>query len=214
MIVQVALLHKRLNLRLLSESRTMRDDHFIAERLPEQNGFSWTLPSRLGAMLRKAEESYGERDRDWTVLGIEFGPDRPRIWYPGNCQHIVVQLDPNELDDERLACYQLAHECVHLLAPTGNNEATVLEEGLATVFAEGWVTAKFKGTKRSDYTNDPAYRNAAAAVRGLLEVHQDAIRRLRSVEPVFDRMTPETFHRAEISLGKERVDRLLKRFNQ
>ena len=37
------------------------------------------------------------------------------------------------------ACYELVHETVHLLAPTGGNDATNFEEGVACYFADHYM---------------------------------------------------------------------------
>lgn len=138
-------------------------------------------------MLADVEARYGPRDRSYTVLGIEFGPGNPQLWYPGNRDHIVVQLDANALDNRDLALFQLAHECVHLLAPTGSAIAPVLEEGLATVYSEDYVRRE---TGRSVSPDVPSYAHAALLVRRLLQIDSTAIRKLRVLEPSFVRMTP------------------------
>src|SRR5437763_183874 len=124
----------------------MNASHFVAEHRSARDGFTWTLPSRLGALLNEAERLYGERDRSYTILGVEFGPGDPQIWFPGNRRHIVIQLADNALENTALAVYQLAHETIHLLSPTGTANAPVLEEGLATAFAEGVVARDFSRT--------------------------------------------------------------------
>ena len=98
--------------------------------LDAYGGYTWTLPSRLGRILREVEELYGLRDSSWTVLGIEFGPRNPHLWYPSSGKNIVIQLGMSAIDHAGLARYQLAHECVHLLAPNGGGkEGPVIERG-------------------------------------------------------------------------------------
>src|SRR5215467_11622293 len=87
---------------------------------PIPGGYSWTLASRLGHMLRTAEERYGPRDLSYTILGVEFGGDIPHIWYPGNCRHVIVQIARYCINNLQHAYYQLAHECIHLLSPRGD----------------------------------------------------------------------------------------------
>src|SRR3990167_6713780 len=99
---------------------------------PITSGYTWTLTSRLGSLLQLAESQFGARDKDYTILGIEFGSTGPFIWYPGNCKNIAIQLSLESLKSEHCALYELAHECIHLLSPTGKKNANVLEEGLAT----------------------------------------------------------------------------------
>ncbi len=145
--------------------------------LPIEGGYSWTLTTRLGEMLRIAEEMYGPRDKEYTILGIEFCGDHPQIWYPGNCQNVAIQLSTSAMTDVNQACYQLAHECVHLLCPTGTIGATNLEEGLATYNSSYYMETQmgqptWRGTLES-------YRNAEELVRRMLERDGDVIKRMR-----------------------------------
>lgn len=64
----------------------------VAQRLPTNDGYTWTLASRLGHMLQRAEELYGLRDTSYTILGIEFTDGNPQSWWPGNRRNIVIQL--------------------------------------------------------------------------------------------------------------------------
>ena len=184
-------------------------DLIFAHPLPTGDGYSWTLTSRLGAILCELEGRFGERDKSWTILGVEFEKNGPQIWYPANCKNIAIQLAPNAIENEMLACYQLAHEAVHLLAPTGGRHAPILEEGLATVFSEDFVLREFRV---SNVTNLPHYIEAAACVRLLLETHPDAISRLRAIEPAFFKMSSSTFVRAGINIDNEHISQLLSSF--
>jgi hypothetical protein len=107
-------------------------DLLFASPLADGSGYTWTLSSRLGEMLRLAEERFGPRDPTYTLLGFEFAGEYPQLWFPGDCRHIVIQLTPECATDTIQACYQLSHECVHLLAPSDGRNANNLEEGLAT----------------------------------------------------------------------------------
>ena len=148
-------------------------------------------------MLTDAQDRYGPRDLTWTPVGVEFSADGPQLWFPGTgSRNIAVQLATNALGDNVLACYQLAHECVHLLAPDGRRGAPVLEEGLATVFSEHYVAAQFG---RGELTRLPSYVDAAAQVRKLLTIRPTAIRELRAMEPCFKKMTVSTFEDAGLS---------------
>lgn len=185
------------------------DNHFRAR--PTDDGYTWTLTTRLGAMIAEVEERYGQRDQSWTVLGVEFSSDGPQIWYPGNRKHIAIQLAPNAIEDTVLACYQLAHESVHLLAPTGRRAAPVIEEGLATVFSEDYVGREFR---RTGVTNMTSYVEAAALVRRLLSVAPDAIPRLRSIQPAFTEMNSTTFVEAGLDVPGSLVEQLMSPFHR
>lgn len=168
----------------------MLNTHYVATALPSNDGYTWTLVTRMGQMLAEIEAEYGPRDMSWTPIGIEFGPDTPQLWFPGNCRNIAIQLAMNAVWDNTLACYQLAHECVHLLAPDGRSSAPVLEEGLATVFSEDYVARYFQAISP---TILHSYVDAASKVRQLMALYPGAIKALREVEPCFKKMTPATF---------------------
>ncbi len=147
---------------------------------PTSAGYTWTLTSRLGKMLQMAEEMYGPRDREYTILGIEFVGDNPRIWYPGNCKHVAIQLSIPAMNNLSQACYQLAHECVHLLCPTGTSGATNLEEGLATYNSAYYMEVEMNDANwRSTLQS---YARAEELVRKILERDADAIKNMRQTE--------------------------------
>src|SRR5689334_8635258 len=112
------------------------------------SGYSWTLASRLGEALREAQARFGPRDPEWTILGYEFGPGAPQLWYPsGGSKMVIIQLADNARENAVTAYWQLAHECVHLLAPGGKlGTETVLEEGAAALFADDYARTNLKAS--------------------------------------------------------------------
>jgi hypothetical protein len=126
-------------------------------------------------MLREAEGLYGIRDRSFTILGVEFREGVPQIWFPGDCNHIAIQLGTDALNDVNKALFQLAHECVHLLDPVIFPQASVLEEGLATTFSLAYV----RRSNPSYETGSAKYDAAHRRVEQLLTQYPDAIRHLR-----------------------------------
>ncbi len=147
--------------------------------------FSWTLASRMGHILRFTESRYGPRNRNWTLLGVEFtSEDAPQVWYPtfdGIGDTIIIQLTKSAATDETRALFQLSHEVVHLLSPAGpNGRANVLEEGLATYNSLEYLRAIGDPVQPS-YIDAPRYQRAYRAVRRLADRPDFAqgIRRLR-----------------------------------
>lgn len=133
--------------------------------------FTWTLASRLGHILRYAETRYGPRDRNWTLLGVEFTSEgSPQVWYPtfdGIGDSVIVQLTRSAATDETRALFQLAHEALHLLSPAGPGaRASVLEEGLATYNSLDYMRAIGRPLSPS-YIDSPPYEAAYRAVLGL-----------------------------------------------
>ena len=141
-------------------------------------GFTYTLASRLGAMLAEAEAQFGARDITYTILGIEFSRlGHPHIWYPNAHRHIVIQLAAECMADPLMAYSQLAHECIHLLDPTGGAAIVrVLEEGLAVRFQQAYIGAVFKQSMPVDLAS---YADARGKVDELLALDPSAIRFLR-----------------------------------
>ena len=189
--------------------------HFWETRpLAQGGGFTWSMTTRLGDMLKEAELLFGPRDRSWTILGAEIRTDEhgvPQNWFPGYParQDIVLQVVPPADKNRNEAAYQLAHEVVHVLAPHPGSRATVLEEGVATWFA-AYYTRKAKGVEIKSSLD--AYRQAHARVAQLLARDHQAIRKLRAVEPSFSRMTAETFKIAEVTATAEEIAALLAPF--
>lgn len=190
-------------------SYVINPNHYFTQPLPSNDGYTWTLASRLGAMLREIEELYGERDKSWTFVGVEFEKDGPRNWFPGDCGNIAIQLNTNALDNEVLAHYQLAHEVVHLLAPDGKCGAPIIEEGLATLYSEDFI---FREYNASGITNMRSYMDAAKSVRDLLYFDSNAIKKLRAVEPSFKKMTLNTFKTANIQYSQVKILNLISPF--
>ena len=193
----------------------IREGLFNTKPLRSGDGYTFTLVSRLSDMLFEAEALFGERDKVWTILGVEIYMEGefPQNWYPGGNErkHIVFQLISPADIDEVSANYQLAHEVIHSLSPKIGTEANVLEEGVATWFAKYYVKKNFnvlRGEGRE------SYKNAREKVEKLLVVDENAIKKLRAVEPCFKKMTVDTFERAGLFHDKELIGELLTSFNR
>jgi len=187
-------------------------DLLIARELDNKDGYTWTLASRLGEALHLAEQLFGERDKNYTVLGIEFIGENnpPRIWYPGNRKHVVIQLTKASLYDEFQALYQLAHETVHLLAPSGHNNSSILEEGIATYFSEYYMSklgqSNWKSTKQT-------LIDALDLARKLLSIDHEIIYKVRKIEPSISNLTKEHFYQIRNDLPDDLLSKLCCKFN-
>lgn len=137
---------------------------------------AWTLTTLVGKFLNEAERRYGPRDQSYTPLGIEFGRGGPCTWYPGDCRHACIRLGEEARNDPAQAVFQLAHEVVHLLAPTGKADAPVFEEGIATVFSEEMAEAE--GSAVRNRHSD--YEKAARLVRQFIAKYPNGIARSES----------------------------------
>ena len=181
---------------------------FISQSTPQ--GHSWTIISKLGHIIRTAEEKYGLRDYTYTILGVEFNQDgHPRIWYPGDCKHVIIQISMDCLDDINRAVFQVAHEAVHCLCPTGTDNANVLEEGLANLFSIEYTLANENGVWSS---NDQRYTEASELVKQLLSFDSEIIKKLRLVQPTLSNIDSNLILKTNPNVPVALADKLTAKF--
>ncbi len=190
----------------------IRENLIIAERLANGRGYTWTLASRLGDMLHMAEELFGPRDNSYTILGIEFASDGPQIWYPGNRCHIVIQLDFSAGTSMSRACYQMAHEAVHLLSPSGGRNANNFEEGVACYFAAHYMKKEFAQSHWTPCLS--SYQHALAIIKPRLDEDKHCVRRLREHQPSLRDITKDDIIKEFPDLTPDDVDFLVSKFDR
>ncbi|MCX8461998.1 hypothetical protein OTH22_00925 [Bacteroides fragilis] len=99
---------------------------FSCGPLPSNDGYTWTIVSRLGDMLNEAEALFGERDKRYTILGIELANiKQPQIWYPSECNHVIIQVTEDCSNSMEKAIFQVAHEAIHCLCPNPKKKTTI-----------------------------------------------------------------------------------------
>ena len=181
---------------------------FISHRIP--NGHSWTITSKLGDILETAEKRYGSRDYSYTILGVEFNQEgHPRIWYPGNCKHIIIQISMNCIDDINRAVFQVAHEAIHCLSPE-KIASNVLEEGLANLFAIEYTRANGHGNNWT--SNGQNYTDASELVKQLISIDSEIIKKIRVVQPTISLIDKDLIRQINPNVPDELADNLTKRF--
>lgn len=158
-----------------------------------KDGYSWTLAAVLGEALLMAEEMFGERDKSYTILGIDYTKKSNQCgtWFPGNVKHIIVQLSRECLTDRQDAYFQLCQCVVDLLSPTGKANANNLETGIGFLFAIRYMNYIFGDGFWNSEIPYRKRREAHRAVRLLLDSDPDAIKKLRTIEPTISRITSE-----------------------
>jgi hypothetical protein len=180
---------------------------FCAKPIP--GGWTWTLTSLLGAFLVQAEEIFGLRDRNWTPVGVQFGGDRAHVTYPLNCGLVAIVLPERLRSAPERAAFEMAHEVVHLLSPTGGNSAPVIEEGAATAFSH-LISGRFE---LGIQYHDPDYKHAEGLVAQFLALDPLAIKRLREREPSFARFTPSLIRSAYPTTSESLAEALCQPFS-
>src|SRR6516162_5374973 len=143
------------------------------------NSWTWTLATRLSYMLAEAEDRFGKRNPAWTFVGVEFVDDVPSVWFPGYSagvrQHVAIRLSSFTINNYLMAYWQLAHECIHLLTPTGSYETNNLEEGLTTIFQDEYMRMNFGF---SCQTRNQKYDRCASLLKPWLQQDPDLIKKL------------------------------------
>lgn len=140
-----------------------------------------------GWLMSEAEHRFGPRDTRWFFTGIEFADcPCPIIYYPGNRPlHVAIRLTLAAANDPNAAYFELAHEVVHLLAPTermnGSARATanVLEEGMASRFQQDIADQM----NLNQFVTWPSYVAAMGHYDALRAIDPDAVRRIRAAYP-------------------------------
>ena len=167
----------------------------------------------LDNMLPMAEGLFGPRAPLYTVLGIEFVSDGPYIWYPiKGHPDIIIRLSLEAATNMSQACYQMAHETIHLLAPSGGQNANNLEEGIACYFAAYYM--KNKLNEPNWRPTLPSYKRALQLVISRLDEDIYCVRRLRESQPSFPKMSWEAIRAEFPNLTLDDVDFLTRKFNR
>ena len=110
------------------------------------------------------------------------------------------------------ACYQMAHETVHLLAPSCGRNANNFEEGVACYFAAYYM--KYNLISLTGVQLSPATERALEIIAPRLNEDIGCIRRLRKNQPSFRKMSKEAVSSEFPQLTSEDVDFLMSTFDR
>jgi hypothetical protein len=179
---------------------------------PILGGHSWTIITKLGAMLREAQSRFGDRDKSYTIIGVELTTaNTPQVWYPGDCKHIGIQITMNCIMDMNRAVYQVAHEAIHCLSPIGSSDVNVLEEGLATLFSIEYTRDNNHGDWTSGHTS---YDHALNLTGRLLSFDEEIIIKVRQRQPTISLITTEDLLSINPKIPFDLADALTAKFNR
>ena len=192
----------------MTNSININSDLLVSQLLPDGN-YNWTLPYRLCDMLHMAEDLFGPRDTSYTVLHIEPGHEKPQIWFPSNehPKHIIIRLKTDPAKNMFKACYQLAHETVHLLAPVRGN-ANNLEEGAATYFAGYYMKKKMNAIWEPGMES---YEKVLEKVSPLFKTDEKCIREIRK-DQKFSKISKNRIRQSLPNLPREELNWLFEEF--
>lgn len=149
-----------------------------------------TLAARMGEMLFHAQTMYGQRDLSYTFLGIEFTTEPPHVTYLSDTlKGVIIQLNYKAMFDLNEAYAQLAHEVIHLISPTPDKPVTILEEGLAEMFA--YLYMRDTMGVELPLRRSLNYREACDLAALLIIEDLGGIKRMRKEEPVISKISKE-----------------------
>lgn len=176
---------------------------------PEATGLRNTLAYRFGEMMTIAQNLFGERDLLYLFLGFEFVHDHGRARFVSDTC-LSIQLSFRAMTNPMEAYFELAHECIHLLSPDPHKPATILEEGMATVFAIIYMrdTMKVKAlTSRQE-----AYEEAGALVAMLMKIDPYGIKKIREEQPAIRKIDKTLILKYYPTVPEEVAARLARTF--
>lgn len=200
---------------------------FISKQLKDKDKSKKLFATQLCILLDEAENLFGPKIKPYPYIlaGVEFNQSRPevRTWGHGESQHpkskyVMVQLSRNSVSNSHLALWHLAHECIHLLAPTPK-QTNHFEEGLATWYQRRWVkkcaSAFPVQYKNKSYGISPAYGSYLDAydlVNELLKHDENSVKRIRKIQPDMGKLTPKIIMTACPWIDKAVAKALVKKF--
>jgi hypothetical protein len=150
--------------------------------LPADHPWHFDRRNELEQLLEEAEEKFGNRIPDKKLEGVILGTEN-RTLSRSDTNKVYVSLNEKSEHDFDWARFQLAHECIHVLAPVP--ATNYLEEGLAN---HNSLHNRFMAPDRAPNFRDVIQRNsvrrhdALEMVEALLASGGN-IKDLRQVQP-------------------------------
>jgi hypothetical protein len=161
----------------------------------------------LDRILETAERRFGPRCEGWEFQGIRFHNAPPEMVYVGPTA-VEIRLSVRCESDLIEAVYQLAHEAIHMLSPSGAT-TTLMEEGVAADFATGYLL----DTRSVLYSPTGKYRYAMILWHKLKRLDWGIIARMRKEQPVISRIDAAMIRKYS-PLDEETAQRLTMSFGE
>lgn len=175
------------------------EDVFVNHPDGNDSRHAQQLRRHLGNILEMAEDLFGQRDCWYRCVGIKFHDANSKLKYlsrpDGDIDglDIIIRLSQLAAQNMSQACFEMAHETVHLLAPTGNPKVTNLQEGVACFFSMYYMKTILNEPKW--YYTKESQRRVLELVTPRLEEDRYCIKRLRGHQRWFQRMNKEDIRR-------------------
>jgi hypothetical protein len=175
---------------------------------------------RATEFISLAEQLFGPMSSPWKYVGVTFRDHPPHLYYFPEACEVQIALSLRSLGDDFQRDFQLGHEVCHLLYPsvepnnTAKPQTTVLNEGISTYFSV-IVIAAYHGEDlaqaaiESLANHTPKYFFAFKQVSSLMQIDRDAIKKIRSIQPMINKVLPEDLRASGLELEDEHIDTLL-----
>lgn len=157
----------------------------------------------VSILMADIEHLFGARVElsPYRFGGVYFSSTFPRLENHAREKKYVIRLARSSKNYSASVLWQLAHECVHLLSPAPVR-STLLDEGLACWYQTRW-TKKCPALFPENYWAPEkrlagrlkGYYEAYSMVDTILSEDQDAIKRVRQIQPVISKIKPPTLMR-------------------
>ena len=155
----------------------------------QHGDYQLTLARYTSKFITDIEFLFGPRDTSFTFVGIEMDATPqaiPRNWFPYSgapvgesvmqTRHVLIRLTGEAPINPEYACWQLAHECVHLLDPWH-----IDAEGQPLNFLEEGIAAWYQDMRCPKYHNiDAPYVEAKSLVEPYMPALGNAVKHIRT----------------------------------
>jgi len=175
---------------------------------------------RAMELISLAEGLFGKMCSPWKYSGVFFYDHPPHLYYSLDTTTVQIALSFRSINDEFQRDFQLAHEICHLLYPAVEPdypvepETNVINEGISTYFSV-LVVAAFHGEDAAKVaidslaTHSPRYFFAFQQVSALITKDRDAIKRIREIQPMINKLSKVDLRESGIALSDDDINALL-----
>lgn len=179
--------------------------------------------ARARELIAWAEGMLGPMISMWTYDGIVFRDHPPHLYYWPDTTSVQISLSFKAVKDDLQRDFQLAHEVCHLLYPSVDPmdpkkpETNVINEGISTYFSVLVVEAAHgeeaaNAVIESLANHSPRYLFALKQITALLRTNKDAVKKIREVQPMINKVTEVELRASGLSLSDETIAALVEAF--
>lgn len=174
-------------------------------------------------LIAQAQELFGTITSEWDYDGVRFYDHPPHLNYSPDKGTVQIWLSLRALDDEFQRDFQLAHEVCHLLYPSValddpiEPKTNVFNEGISTYFSiiavnlyHGFEAAEF--ALHSLQVSSPRYYSALQHISSLLNKDRDAVKKIRSAQPMINDLTIDDLRDCGLALSDNEIKSLIDPF--